>query len=279
MWFLVLQCYVMLCYVMRMTNVYCDVMCTMGVRIQMRVLASIKLKYLTVIELFRTLTTTLHYYLQPCDPIVHSLPLPLLTTLLPVQFYQLTLFSTRVPFFFFLFLFFFFLHAISTLFPSTTDSSHTSLHLIIFLLCFYIHLKGTLTQNKMTAIRAFCPGMEDEVLLISDGGHIDDKGKMVTWLVDNIPSFFIYFHLIKMDAHSLFLFLFLFLSSFSSVPSNPSLPWMVSPHHFYYSLLITALGPDTEVDKKKSFKTPTLSSKVGSSQRKEGLAINLYVTL
>jgi hypothetical protein len=28
----------------------------------------------------------------------------------------------------------------------------------------------------MTAIRAFCPGMEDEVLLISEGGHLDDKG-------------------------------------------------------------------------------------------------------
>ena len=31
----------------------------------------------------------------------------------------------------------------------------------------------------MTAIRAFCPGMEDEVLLISDVGHLDDKGKSV----------------------------------------------------------------------------------------------------
>jgi hypothetical protein len=30
-----------------------------------------------------------------------------------------------------------------------------------------ISITGTLTQNKMTAIRAYCPGMEDAVLLIS----------------------------------------------------------------------------------------------------------------
>jgi magnesium-transporting ATPase (P-type) len=35
---------------------------------------------------------------------------------------------------------------------------------------------GTLTQNKMTAIRAYCPGMEDGVLLISDTTHYEDKG-------------------------------------------------------------------------------------------------------
>ena len=48
---------------------------------------------------------------------------------------------------------------------------------------------GTLTQNKMTAIRAFCPGMEDEVLLISEGGHLDDKGYTVMLLL----VFFLFF--------------------------------------------------------------------------------------
>lgn len=190
-----MSCYVMLRYVMRLTNVYCDVMYTMGVRIQMRVRASIKLKYLTVIWPFRALMTALHCYLLPYGPIVlpfllpalPSLSLSLLTALLPVQYINILRLISSSPSSI--------LYSISTLFSSTAGSLHTplilfsALPLIIISLYFYMYFKGTLTQNKMTAIRAFCPGMEDEVLLISDGGHIDDKGKTGTWHVDETPSF------------------------------------------------------------------------------------------
>ena len=42
---------------------------------------------------------------------------------------------------------------------------------------FSISYLGTLTQNKMTAIRAYCPGMEDGVLLISEHQQAHGQGQ------------------------------------------------------------------------------------------------------
>lgn len=138
--------------------------------------------------------TTLHYYLLPFGNIVlpfllpayPCLPLSLLTTLLPVQFHQFPPLNTLFPIFFLHPTCYFNLIPFHRRFLAIFLTFNRFLCLTFnhYLTLFYIYLQGTLTQNKMTAIRAFCPGMEDEVLLISDGGHIDDKGKTLTWHSD-----------------------------------------------------------------------------------------------